>query len=229
MKRPRAILFDNDGVLSESEPLHWEALKRLLTELGLPFDESEIRALVGGTTPQILIALLDKHSAGWKSLGYDVDALALRKNDYYLELAQTKLRTYPGVIEGLQWCRKQGIRTTIVSNAKRREVDAAVRILGLGSLLDLTICRDDAARPKPDPAPYLEGAARSGVPPSECLAVEDSPMGLRAALLAGMPAAAVLTNFDRAAMTAPVSGRPELRPVWVEPTIAEFFEWVKRL
>ncbi|HUP57654.1 MAG TPA: HAD family phosphatase, partial [Bdellovibrionota bacterium] len=143
MKLPRAILFDNDGVLIASEPLHWNAWETLLSELGLPYNNAEMRAFVGRTAPEILLDLLNRYSPGWDRASTDVVALAQRKNDIYLKLAESQLVPYPGVRDGLLWLRAQGVKIAVVTNAKRRELEAALRITGLFDLLDAHVSRDD--------------------------------------------------------------------------------------
>ena len=229
MKLPRAILFDLDGVLIASEQVHWMAWGKLLEEMHLPYDEAEIRAMVGMTAPRIMKALLDKHRPGWTSAEYDVDALALHKNDHYLELIKTHLKAYPGTEDGLKWLKMQGIKSAVVSNAKRREMMAALQVVGLDGAFDVLISRDDVTRPKPDPAPYLLGAKLTGFDPRDCLAVEDSPTGIESALFANVPAAAVLTNFSRTAMTEPVPARPDLKPIWIGESLLELFKHLKSL
>jgi HAD superfamily hydrolase (TIGR01509 family) len=219
IRLPRAILFDHDGVLVRSEPLHWKAWREVLRELGLPYVESEIQTMVGFTAPQIMSSILDKYRPGWDAQTYDVHALAKAKNDRYLVSAQTELQTYPGVRELLTWLRSTGIKTAVVSNAKRRELESALRWIGIHDFFDLIISRDDAGIPKPDPTPYLMAAASLGFEAHECLAVEDSPTGIESALVGKVPAAAVLTNFPRLVMEAPVPGRPDLKPVWVGESI----------
>jgi HAD superfamily hydrolase (TIGR01509 family) len=226
---PKAILFDHDGVLVASEPLHWAAWEKLLAELGIPYNGTDMRAYVGKTAPQIIVSLLDRFVPGWTPAQYNPNDLALRKNDFYLEAAQTDLRLYPGVQEGLDWLRSQGVRTAVVSNAKRRELDTALGLLGLQSHFDAIISRDDVGAPKPDPAPYLFGASILGVGVDDCLAVEDSPTGLEASLSAYMPSAAVETNFPRSWLEKPVPGRPELKPQWIGATMKDFFAWLKTL
>jgi HAD superfamily hydrolase (TIGR01509 family) len=226
MNLPRAILFDHDGVLVASEPLHWEAWRRLLAELKIPYEEAEIRAAVGKTAPRILTEILDRHHPGWDTAQFDIHALALRKNDFYLKIAQTELRTYPGVAEGLRKARERGIALAVVSNAKRRELESALRLLGIFDYFQLVVSRDDVNPPKPDPMPYLFAAASLGFEPHECMAVEDSPPGLEAALMAKIPTAALLTNFPRMAVEQPVPGRPDLRPTWIGESLETFFEWI---
>lgn len=224
---PKAILFDHDGVLVASEPLHWAAWEKLLMELGIPYNGSEMRTFIGKTAPEIMVELLNRYVPGWNPAQYNPTELARRKNDFYLAAAQTGLRAYPGVIDGLEWLRAQGIRTAVVSNAKRRELDTGLGLLGLKSQFDVVVSRDDVSAPKPDPAPYLFAAAILGVPPAECLAVEDSPPGLISALLAKIPSAAVETNFPRSHLELPVPGQPELTPEWIGPSMSEFFDWLK--
>ena len=216
-------------MLVASEPLHWSAWEKFLGPLSLPYNEQEIRGLVGRTAPEILHVLLDRHQPGWETRGLDLNALALAKNDIYLEIARSRLGAYPGVAEGLDWLRAQGIRTAVVSNARRREVESAVTIAGIHARLDLIVSRDDVPTPKPDPGMYLLAAASLGAEPGDCLAIEDSPPGLEAALMGRIPTAAVTTNFSRSEVEAPVPGRPDLRPVWVGESMLEFFAWVRSL
>ena len=226
---PSALLFDHDGVLVASEALHWAAWEKLLIAKGIPYNDSEIRRLVGKTAPEILSELLDLHRPGWTREQYDVQALAQEKNDVYMAIAQTDLRAYPGVAEGLKWARSKGIKTAAVSNARRRELESALRLVGLMDSLDLVLSRDDSGVPKPDPAPYLMAMTSLACEPSRCIAIEDSPPGLGAALLAKIPSAAILTNFSESAMRRPISGRPELGPEWVFRTIQEFFDHLMQI
>lgn len=226
---PRAILFDHDGVLVASETLHWEAWRQLLQELNIPYEAAQIQSAVGKTAPRILAEVLDRHRPEWSPEHYDIHELAQRKNEFYLKIAQTELRAYPGVREGLSWLKSQGIATAVVSNAKRRELEAALKQLDLFNFFDHVISRDEVHPPKPDPTPYLFAAASLGLEPSQCLAIEDSPPGLEAALLAKIPTAAVMTNFPREIVQSPVPGRPDLKPCWIGRSIQELFIELKSL
>ena len=229
MKLPRAILFDNDGVLVASEPLHWAAWGELLREIGLPPCHAELQTLVGRTAPQILALLLDQHRPGWRREDYNLDALALRKNDFYLQTLRKELRANDGVKEGLEWLRTQKIRTAVVSNAKRRELEAALQTTGIGAYLEFWVSRDDVTAPKPDPNPYLTGAALLGIEPQDCWVIEDSPTGLEAGLMAGIPTIAIQTHFATRELEHPVPGRPDLRPFRIMPSMKALFEWLQEL
>jgi HAD superfamily hydrolase (TIGR01509 family) len=223
LRLPRAILFDHDGTLVQSEPLHWAAWGILLQELGIPYIQADLQKMVGMTAPEIMTSLLNRYKPGWSPTDYDVHALARRKNDHYLGQAETQLKTYPGVREGLHWCREAGMKTAVVSNAKHRELEAALDWLGILAQFDLIISRDEAGASKPDPTGYLMAAAMLGLEVGQCLAVEDSPTGIEASLIAKVPSVAVLTNFTREAMESPVPGRPDLKPVWIVDSMEELF------
>lgn len=230
MKLPRAILFDNDGVLVTSEPRHRAAWGRMLIELGLPYSEEEMASMAGGTAPKIMTALLNKYRPGWDPAQYDVDALVLRKNDYYLDsLKKDGMDPYPGVRECLIWLKEQGVAIAVVSNARRRELQFALEASRLIEFFELTISRDEAPKPKPDPAGYLYAASALGALPQESLVVEDSPPGITAGLMGGIPCAALLTSFTEAEMASPVLGRPDLKPVVIRPTVRELHAWLQQL
>jgi HAD superfamily hydrolase (TIGR01509 family) len=221
---PRAILFDHDGTLVASEPIHWAAWGSLLTDLEIPYNESDLQKMVGMTAPEIMSVLLDRYKPGWSADEFNVHQLAQRKNDHYLKHAQTQLKTYPGVREGLKWCHEQKIKTAVVSNAKQRELETALGWLGILGDFDLIISRDTAKASKPDPTGYLMAAASLGFEVSECIAVEDSPTGIEASLIAKIPSVAILTNFPREAMETPVLGRPDLKPIWIGESMEAFFK-----
>lgn len=229
VSRPRAILFDHDGVLVASEPLHWAAWDGLTKEIGIPFDESRVRHAVGKTAPEILLMLLRLSRPDWNVTQEQIQAWVNRKNEIYLEEAKAGLKPYPGVREGLEWLNANGIKTGVVSNARRRELNSVLEHLGLSPLMNVIISREDAGASKPDPIPYLFGAESLGVSPSDCIAIEDSPTGMEAALMAKIPTACVLTNFPRSSVEAPVPGRPDLKPFWIGETIEGFFEMIRGL
>jgi beta-phosphoglucomutase len=227
--RPKAILFDHDGVLVTSEQLHFLAWQQLLKDMGLPWSEIRFEGMVGRPAPVILTALLDQFKPGWSADEYDVDALALKKNDYYLEFAKTQLGVYSGVREGLAWAKAEGIPCAVVSNAKRRELKASLTLLRIEEYFKCVLSRDDVVRPKPDPGPFEFAALSLGVRPEEAIAIDDSPTGLEGALLAGCVTASVTTNYPRRALEIPIPGRTDLRPVWIGDTMEAFFAWIASL
>jgi len=223
-KRVRGVLFDHDGTLAESEPLQAQAWRQLFLELGVQASASEIlQRSIGKPAPLILETILNLYRPHWREEGLDPLTLAHRKNDFYLSLASTELRPYPGVIEFLSWLKDQGIPCAVVSNAKRRELIRGLELCGIHHFFATIISRDDCPEAKPNPLPYLTGAACLDLDPHECLAVEDSPTGIESSLTAGVPSAGVLTHFGREALETPVPGRPDLKPVWIGNSIEELW------
>jgi beta-phosphoglucomutase len=223
----KGILFDHDGVLVSSEHLHFEAWKEMLKGLGINIQDSHFNQMVGRPAPKIMESLLDEFRPGWKPEDYDIDALALRKNDIYLKLAQQGLAAYPGVIEGLKKLKSKGIKCGVVSNAKRRELVFSVERLKLSEYFDVVLSRDDVTRPKPDPIAFESGALQLGLLPSECLAIDDSPTGLHSALLAGIPCVSITSSYPEHYLTKPVPGRPDLKPFKIFGSMTEFFLWLE--
>lgn len=216
-------------MLVASEPIHLLAWKQLLEALKLPYDPSIIQLQVGKTAPEILKTILNIYKPGWNPNDYNVNELAKLKSDFYLPLALGGLQAYPGATEGLEWLRSKKIATAVVSNAKRRELKETLERLNLFNYFDLVISRDDVQLPKPDPTPYLFAAASLGLEVQDCMAVEDSPPGIEAALFAKIPSAAITSNFTHQELTYPVPGRPDLQPVWIGSSLVQFFEWLKIL
>lgn len=227
--RPRAVLFDYDGVLVASEPIHLSAWMQLLDELHLPRNLDLIKNLVGKTAPEILRQIFLTHRPEHKPSQDELQDLANRKNEICIDSMEKQLVTFPGVFEGLEWLKQNGILTAVVSNGRRNELRKTMDHLKLTPYFNEIISRDDAQSAKPDPLPYLMGAASLGISIESCVALEDSPTGLEAALRAEIPAAAVLTSFKRSELETPVPGLPHLRPFWIGESIQDFFDWLKTL
>lgn len=194
-----------------------------MAEQGLPYDEALIRKAVGKTAPEIMRLILVQYRGTDHASREEIGKLVSRKNELYLEEAERGLQPYPGVMDGLRWLKARKIRTAVVSNARRRELHEVLNILGLSELMDVILSREDVPAFKPDPTPYLTASALLKLDRDQCLAVEDSPTGIESALVAKIPAVAVLTNFPESVMKCPVPGRPDLKPTWIVHSMHEFF------
>ncbi len=224
------MLFDNDGVLVMSEPLHWDAWGKLLVEvLGIPYSKELVSSLAGKTGPEILRTVLDAHKPGWTEKDYPLQLLTDKKNEFYARVAREELKIYPGIQPLLEFLRARGIGRAVVSNARRKELEMALSVTGITELFDCILSRDDVARPKPDPMAYETAAAALGFSAHECWVVEDSPSGLSAGLLAGATCIGILSNFDRSYLENPVPGRPDLKPAAIFGSAEELWEWVQGL
>ena len=178
------MLFDLDGVLADTEPLHWTAYREVLLELGVDvgIEEYRNRFISRGGGPEYAV---DRYR-----LPITADELRERKLPRYLALLRRGVQARPGARAAIERLRG-GFRTAVATNSVRGEVDLILGSLGLAPLLDTVVTREDYRAAKPAPDAYLTAAARVGLGADECVVVEDTPRGIGAALAAGMRAIAV--------------------------------------
>lgn len=175
-----AYIFDCDGTLADTMPLHYRAWRRLVGEYGGSFPEELFYRLGGKPTQQILELLRDEH--GLKIA--DTAGGARRKEEYFLELMYEVAPIEPVVRIARQWHTIKPL--AVVSGGYRDNVERTLDAIGIRTLFDAIVCVEDYARGKPFPDPFLEAARRMNVPAADCLVFEDSPLGLQAAAAAGM-------------------------------------------
>ena len=175
----RAYLFDCDGTIVDSMPLHYIAWKKALAEWNCSFEEQLFYAW-GGRPVTEIIAALNKRDG----LDMPVDAVARRKEDLYFELLP-QITAIPEVVEHIE--AKHGhIPLAVVSGSRRDSVLGSLTALHLIDKFDTLVCAEDYARGKPAPDCFLVAAERLGVPPEDCLVFEDTDLGIEAATAAGM-------------------------------------------
>jgi len=180
----RGVVFDLDGVIADTEPLHWRASREVLHECGVDIDLDEYR--------RHWIA----RGGGWEracdvyALPLDVDALRARKGELYRALLAERVTSRPGAANALARLRATH-RIGLATNTVRDEAAFILDRLGVTPLFDAIIAREDYARAKPAPDAYLAAAAALGLAPAECAVVEDTERGVQAGLAAGARVVAV--------------------------------------
>jgi HAD superfamily hydrolase (TIGR01509 family) len=188
----QAYLFDCDGTIADSMPLHYRSWTQALSEWNCEFPEPQFYAWGGMPTLGIIAALNEQHG-----LHMPAEEVARRKEVLYLE-SLSQLRAVPEVVEHIELSHGK-IPFAVVSGDTREVVTAALQILKLLDRFDTLVCAGDYQRGKPDPEPFLIAAARLGVAPGDCLVFEDTEMGIRAATAAGMAWVKVPPPWERAA------------------------------
>ncbi len=173
----RAVLWDLDGTLVDSEPAHALAFDAALEELGLAVPPDFHVRLLGASEDRVHAALVAETAAA-------IDRAAWRAVKWRHYRAQRIVRLPAADL--LPPLAGAGIGLALVSNSTRTEVDHNLAVAGLAGFFAITVSRDDVRRGKPDPEPYLAAAARLGLDPGDCLVVEDSPTGAAAGVAAGM-------------------------------------------
>lgn len=174
-----AYLFDCDGTIVDSMPLHYRAWKKALAEYGCTYDEDLFYAWGGKPVRKIIADLNTMHG-----LTMPVEPLAERKEAYYLEQLPT-LKAIPSVLEHIA-AQHGRIPLAVVSGSRRNSVVGSLTILNLLDKFDTLVCAEDYKNGKPAPDAFLLAAERLGVRPAECLVFEDTELGIEAATAAGM-------------------------------------------
>ena len=186
----RAYLFDCDGTIADSMPLHYNAWKAVLAEWNCEYPEDVFYAW-GGKPVRNIIADLNEING----LEMPIEAVATRKESLYLaQLPQ--LKAIPEVLELIE-AEYGRIPFAVVSGSTRDSVVGSLTVLGLLEKFDAIVSADDYKRGKPAPDGYLMAAARLGVAPADCLVFEDTEMGIEAATAAGMASVKVATSLER--------------------------------
>jgi HAD superfamily hydrolase (TIGR01509 family) len=187
----KAYLFDCDGTIADSMPLHYIAWTRALAEWGAVFPEDLYYAWGGRPVQEIIVSLNQM-----QHLDMPPALVAERKEEFYLELLP-QVKAVPEVLEHVLEAHGR-IPTAVVSGSPREAVQATLVALGILDRFDTLVCAGDYTRGKPDPEPFLMAAARLGVPPADCLVFEDAALGIESATRAGMASVKVPGPLDRA-------------------------------
>ena len=175
----RAYLFDCDGTIADSMPLHYIAWSRTLAAHGCVFPEAQFYATAGQPSATLIAALNAEH--GLAMIAADVEHA---KEAMYLELLP-QLQGIPDVV-ALIHAAHGTLPLAVVSGGPRDVVTRTLTALGLLACFDTVVCSEDYPRGKPAPDPFLVAAARLGVPPVDCLVFEDADLGIQSAIAAGM-------------------------------------------
>jgi len=186
----KAYLFDCDGTIADSMPLHYVAWKQALGEWGCAFPEDIFYAWGGLPAAEIIAKL-----GAQQGLAMPVEDVAHRKEALYYELLP-QLRAVPEVLEQIDLSHGK-IPFAVVSGSTRESVTRSLEVLGILDRFDALVCAGDYAKGKPDPEPFLVAADRLGVAPRDCLVFEDTQMGIQAATAAGMASVKILQPWER--------------------------------
>jgi HAD superfamily hydrolase (TIGR01509 family) len=186
----RAVIFDMDGVLVDSEPVILAAAIAGLAEYGVSAQPDDFKPFVGAGEVRFIGGVAEKYGVLYRAEMKD------RVYEIYLQIVDGKLKLYPHVNESLHRLHAAGWRLAVASSADRVKVDANLRVARIETeLFQVVLSAEDVQHKKPDPEIYLLAAERLGIAQANAIVVEDAVNGIRAAHAAGMRCLALTTTF----------------------------------
>ncbi|WP_405082995.1 HAD family hydrolase [Paenibacillus chitinolyticus] len=179
----KAVLFDMDGVLIDSEPIYFDIERSSFNHFGVPVSEEDHHSFVGVTLESMWEQILDKHRIPF-ALG---QVLTYHKDNVMTILSgHTELTAMPQVERWLSWLKEKQIPVAVASSSPRPLIELIMDKTGLGPYFDVRVSGEEVKHGKPAPDIFLHAAGLLGVEPSSCLVIEDSRNGVKAAKSAGM-------------------------------------------
>ena len=178
----KAVIFDMDGVIVDSEPIHFESDKMTMRFYEKEISDEELNNYVGVSNPTMWSEIRDKHK-----LTASIDEL-LEKQFYYKKYLIQKIKLEPigGIRKLLEELKSCGIGIGLASSSSKEFIELILNTLGLIAYFDVIISGEDVPKSKPAPDIFLKAAEVLNVEPLHCLVIEDSGHGVKAAKLAGM-------------------------------------------
>lgn len=185
----KAVIFDLDGVIVSTDECHYQAWKRLADEEHIPFDRQDNQRQRGVSRMESLDILLQKAEKTYDDM--QKAQMAERKNNYYRNLLGnlSSVDILPGVMELLERLKNTAIKIAVASSSKNTPY--ILEKIGLSNYFDAVADGNEIHKSKPDPEVFLLAAKKLGVPPPDCVVVEDAKAGIDAALAGGMKAVGV--------------------------------------
>ncbi len=203
----KAIVFDFDGVLCDSEPLHYRAFAQVMGDIGKTFTYDEyLQRYVGYDDRDALRVMFEESARPEARSAVAIAQWIKKKGDAFEALVAQGAESFPGTVEFVRHV-AVAMPLAIASGATRRDIDLILAGMGLAELFSVIVTADDVKRSKPDPETYRVAveklAARHlalGLVPGDCLAIEDTAAGLESARAAGLKTLGLTTTSDAAAL-----------------------------
>jgi beta-phosphoglucomutase len=190
MNASKAVLWDMDGTLINSEELHWIAWRDTMAKEGFAITREQFLASFGQRNDSIIPAWL-----GSAATPERIEKVSTAKEELYRHLLHRDgISAEPGVAAWLHRLHQEGWQQAIATAAPRANIDAVLEALSATHIFQAIVSAEDVHRGKPDPEVYLMAASRVGVPPERCIVVEDAVAGVEGARRGGMRSIGVSHN-----------------------------------
>lgn len=187
----KAVLFDMDGVLVESEKYINQAGVEMFREKGFEVDPDDFLPFTGMGENRYLGGVAEKHN-----IPFDVETDKKRTYEFYDALVRAKLKPLPGVLEFIEKCKEKGLKIAVATSADKVKMEINLREIKIPAItFDATVNGLEIENKKPSPDIFLKAADRLGVDPKNCLVVEDAVSGVEAGKAAGAKVLGLTTTF----------------------------------
>jgi beta-phosphoglucomutase family hydrolase len=176
-----ALIFDCDGTLADTMPVHYRAWVKVLAGVGIAFGEARFYQLGGVPTAKIIRILSDE--TGVPLHDEQVEGMTVAKEEHFLEMLDSVTAIEPVQLIAEQFRGK--LPMAVASGGYRAVIEKTVRFVGMADWFDAVVCAEDVTHHKPAPDVFLEAARRLNADPARCVVFEDTDIGLEAARRAG--------------------------------------------
>jgi beta-phosphoglucomutase family hydrolase len=186
-----AVIFDVDGVLADTGPIHYESWVKMANEIGKTFKKSYFEATFGQQSVPITRQLVGRNVD--QNL---VEKWAQLKEQYYREMVKDKIKPLPGVIGLIEDLKSMNFKLAVGSSGPPENVELLLKSLKIEFFFDTIITAAEVKNGKPSPDVFLIAAQKINVKPQNCVVIEDAPVGIEAAKRANMKCIALTTTHD---------------------------------
>lgn len=205
----RAVIFDMDGVLTDSEPLINAAAVAMFHERGIMVQPEDFIPFVGTGEDRYIGGVAEKYG-----VQLDIEAAKHRTYEIYLSMVPVQLNAFPGAVECVRACRAAGLKTAVASSADLIKIVANLHKIGLPTEeWEVIVTGDDVPNKKPAPDIFLSAARKLNLTPAECVVIEDAVNGVQAAKAANMRCVAVAQTFTTEKLQQADLVRPTIQQV----------------
>jgi beta-phosphoglucomutase len=214
----QAVIFDVDGVLTDSYIPHYKSWQRMFGEIGVEFTDEQFRSTFGRTNRDIFAQLYPGEAMTVER----AKELGDKKELFYREIIAESFTPLPGAVELIDALAAAGFKLAVGSSGPPENVRLTLEKLGRADRFDAMVTGADVIHGKPNPEVFLKAAERLGIPPEHCAVIEDAPQGIEAANAAGMTSIAILGTTTREKLSHArliVEGHHELTPARIAELI----------
>lgn len=220
----KGIIFDLDGTLVDSEPNYFKSDKKLFDEYGIDLTEDINNKYIGISSQDMMKDIKEIFA-----INDSVEILVAKKNKYYIDIAKENTIVFPEMLKFLQLLKKNGFPMAIASGSSPEIIEMIISITNIKPYFDVVLSAEEVKRGKPAPDIFIETAKLLGIPPANCLVLEDSQYGVEAAKSAGMYCTAIPFPISEqlhiSFMKADLLCRNGMDDFFAE----QAFEWLKKI